>query len=657
MIKDIIKRQNEIDKNFYTDKPLGVIYKNGISTFNFWSPTAKKVILSIFDKNNSDMLISTHELSKDEKGIWSFIEKNRDLDGFFYQYTVDNRVVFDPYAKSIASFRVSPKGEALSKDKVAKGAIINLEKTLQLQPFFKDNFLSKEDAIIYEVHIRDFTSEEGMETKNTKGSYNAFIEKLNYIKELGVTHIQLLPIMKFFYNDEENKEMEYHWSSKGNNYNWGYDPYSYFTPEGVYASNSKDPYNRINELKNLISEIHKKGLGVILDVVYTHMADRTLLDNIVEKYFFFFKENGEYAGGFGNNLATTQKMAKKLLLDSVRYWFEEYKIDGMRFDMMGDADSETIEEAYQIAKSINPQTIFIGEGWRTFQGQAYDAKGADQDWAKESSSVGMFSDDFRNILKSGFMQEGAPRFLTNGKVSIKILFENIKAKPSNFTPSAPGSVVQYIEAHDNATLHDIIAIALDVDPTKNQEEIQKRIRLGNFMVLTSQGISFIHAGQEYGRTKEWHGEKDPEQKFIKNSTSTFIDDSYDSTDFINSFSWKKLATPLAQKTFNFTKEMIKLRKSLDIFRYKTFEEIEKNMELLSDENSIDLFLVYRNKNYIFFINADLKEREFNIDLKNFKVIVDGDSVDISGIKNYKYISIENKNIKIAPLSAILIEKE
>ncbi|MGL4997376.1 MAG: alpha-amylase family glycosyl hydrolase [Cetobacterium sp.] len=658
MLQKLINNQRKIDKKYSISDELGANYKFGVTKFSLWAPTSKNIFLLIFDKKDKQNLIKKVKMQKNAKGVWHYKESDADLDGYFYQYEVDGKKVFDIYSKSMASFRMSPLGETLDGDTVAKAAVVDLSKTIDVIPLSKKDIFSREDSIIYEVSIRDFSSEKTLKTENPKGSYKAFIERLDYIKELGVTHVQLLPIMKFFYNDEENKDMEYAWSSKNNNYNWGYDPYSYFSPEGVYSSDSKNPYARINELKEVINELHKRDLGVILDVVYTHMADKNLLEDIVPNYYFFYGENGEYVGGFGNNLATTQKMAKRIVLDSVKYWFEEYKIDGLRFDMMGDADKETIEEAYKIAKKINSNTIFIGEGWRTFKGHPYGAEAADQDWSKESNAVGMFSDDFRNILKSGYMKEGKPKFLSNGKVSIRKLFKNIKASPTNFEPNTPGSVVQYIEAHDNATLHDTIAMAMKYSTSENQEDIHKRIRIGNFLLLTSQGTAFLHSGQEMGRSKEWFGENLPEQKYIKNKFGTFIDDSYDSSDSINNFKWSNLQKKENLKTLEFTKELIKLRKSEPKFRYKYFEDIEKNMKLLGSKKvKNDLFIAYKNDDYLVIINADKKKRELQIDLNEYIILVDGDRVNIKGIENPNKISIVRENTaEIESLSSILLKK-
>lgn len=162
----------------------------------------------------------------------------------------------------------------------------------------------------------------------------------------------------------EDRELDY--SAQGNEYNWGYDPHSYFSPDGAYSRNPADPEERIKELKGLIDAVHEAGMGVILDVVYTHMAKKEFLNDIVPNYYAFQDPAGNFIGGFGNNLATSHKMAEKLMVDSVKYWFQEYKIDGMRWDMMGDATADAVQAAYDAAAAINPKALFIGEGWITF---------------------------------------------------------------------------------------------------------------------------------------------------------------------------------------------------------------------------------------------------------------------------------------------------
>lgn len=225
------------------------------------------------------------------------------------------------------------------------------------------------------------------------GTYAAFAKKLDYIKSLGVTHIQLLPVMAWYYGDEtQMNERELDYSAQGNEYNWGYDPHSYFSPDGAYSQRPADPEARIRELKGLIDAVHEAGMGVILDVVYTHMAKKELLNDIVPGYYAFQDAHGNFIGGFGNNLATSHKMAEKLMVDSVKYWFEEYKIDGMRWDMMGDATADAVQAAYDAAEAINPKALFIGEGWITFGEMLVSLSSRDKvptrnGWTKRTASA------------------------------------------------------------------------------------------------------------------------------------------------------------------------------------------------------------------------------------------------------------------------------
>lgn len=345
------------------------------------------------------------------------------------------------------------------------------------------------------MHIRDFTSDPSIEGDLDGarwGSYAAFSKKLDYVKSLGVTHIQLMPVMAWYYGDESKAgQREPGYSAKDNEYNWGYDPHNYFTPDGAYSENPADPELRIKELKGLIDAIHDAGMGVVLDVVYTHLAKTETLNDIVPGYYAWQDPNGNFIGTFGNMLATNHTMAEKLMVDSVKYWFDEYKIDGMRWDMMGYATYDSVQNAYDAASAINPNALFIGEGWKDFAGHIADpslaGKGADQNWMDKTDDVGVFSDEIRNELKSGYGSEGQPRFITGGARSIGTIFNNIKAQPSNITEDDPGDVVSYIEAHDNLPLYDVIAQSIKKNPAipADDLEIHKRVRLGNLLILTS----------------------------------------------------------------------------------------------------------------------------------------------------------------------------
>ncbi|WP_272508321.1 pullulanase [Paenisporosarcina quisquiliarum] len=687
-----------LDKMYaYDGDDLGATYNNGNATLKLWAPKASKVVANFFDKEDASAPIGTVELTLGEQGVWSKDIKASelgvaDLKGYYYQFEVTNdgvtKKVLDPYAKSMAAFTVNTEGNAgPDGDTVGKAAIVDLSGT-NPKGFGHasiDGYEKREDAVIYEVHVRDFTSDPSIEKdlKSRWGSYKGFIDKLDYIKSLGVTHVQLLPVMAWYYGDETKMgERELEYSAGGNEYNWGYDPHSYFSPDGAYSENPEDAELRVKELKELIDAIHDADMGVVFDVVYTHMAKASQLNDIVPNYYAYQDAKGNFLGGFGNNLATSHTMAEKLMVDSVKYWFEEYKIDGMRFDMMGDATYPSIQNAYDAAASVNPDALFIGEGWRTFAGHLADptlaGMGADQDWMDKTDDVGVFSDEIRNELKSGFGSEGEPRFLTGGSRNIDTIFNNIKGQPSNTADDDPGDMVQYIAAHDNLPLYDVIAQSIKKDPAipENNLEIHKRIRIGNSMILTSQGTAFLHAGQEYGRTKQWLGEGVPEQKYheLKDTDGKtfgyFVHDSYDSSDAINKFDWQKATNRQAYEvntlTRAYTTGLIELRKSTNAFRLGEKALVDTNVSLLDfpEMNESDLVIAYENistdktGNYYVFVNADNKARTLTLgeyDFSDGVVLVDNDEAGTHPVSKKTGFSLTKETMTIDPLTTVVIK--
>ncbi|USB33946.1 pullulanase [Paenibacillus sp. YPG26] len=691
----------------YTGDDLGATYHadKKTATLKLWAPKASTVTVDVYDKSDADVLVKNLELTKGEQGVWS-IELTpeslggtvTDVRGYFYQYQVTNKdvtsKVLDPYAKSMAVFTVDTKGDAgAGGDTVGKAAIVDLSQT-NPESFDYANiegYKKREDAVVYEVHIRDFTSDPTIVDSLSGekwGSYNAFEKKLDYLKSLGVTHIQLLPVMAWYYGDETKmNERDLNYSNKGSEYNWGYDPHNYFSPDGAYSVDPKDPELRIKELKGLIDAVHNAGMGVVLDVVYTHMAQKEALNDIVPNYYHYIDPTGKFIGGFSNNLATNHKMAEKLMVDSVKYWFKEYKIDGMRWDMMGDGTAEAVQNALDAAKEINPNALFIGEGWRTFGGHDAEpdlkGKAADQDWMDKTDDLGVFSDEFRNELKSGYGSEGQPRFITGGARSISSILNNIKGQPSNVKFDDPGDIVPYIEAHDNLTLHDVIAQSIKKDPSipENDLEIHKRIRLGNMLVFTSQGTAFLHAGQEYGRTKQWKGSVDPADKdratLLKdeegNSFGYFIHDSYDSSDAVNMFDWTKATDkakfPVETTTRKYTSGLIELRKSTNAFRLGDQSLVNSNVTLVPsiDSKSSDLIIGYKNKstdgtgNYYVFMNGDSTSRTItlNEDLTSGSVLVDDDQAGVTAIQkdDQSGFTLKADSITLEPLTAVIIKQE
>lgn len=584
---------------------LGCSYSGGTATFKVWAPFANEAkvnFYSTWDADNSADKTASHSLTKGAGGVWSATVSSV-TEGQLYQYELvygtSIKRVLDPYAKSMAAFSNSN-----AKDYVGKAAVVNPSShnpTGWIDGTYY-NLSQREDAIIYEVHVRDFTIGLTSAQLNgkTPGTYEAFVEKIQYLKDLGVTHVQLLPVMNYYYgNETANTTVESDYSYKNNNFNWGYDPHNYFSPEGMYSSSPTSPTARILELKTLIKAIHDNGMAVTLDVVYNHTANKGVFQDLTPGYWYRVKDGIETnKSGCGNDVETAHKMVRKLIVDSIKYWVDEYNVDGFRFDLMGIMDQKTIQEAYAAASALNPKTLFIGEGWQPmYEGPSLDfdgvsqLKGADQMWMTETNIVSVFSDSYRDYLKMGGFNEGLKGFLTDSKVSRANLLLNIMGQPTNFTADDPGDCVQYISAHDGFTWHDTVAysVKLDPDATEDKAEIFKRLKNGQVVLLTSQGVSFIHAGCEMGRTKQYVGDPSLEGwdannydvRFESVSGKYYVRNSYDSSDALNKIDWNKLSTDTDRTALmEYTKGLIKLKKSTDAFRLGTKTSVDTNVTII-----------------------------------------------------------------------------
>ena len=657
-----------IDALYTYHGKLGITYTSNATEFKLWAPLATSVTLLVFDDALDEDVSFQKELTLGVKGVWS-TEIEGDFFGKFYQYAVTNygetKIILDPYAYS--------KGIDNSDGVIVGKAAILDPSNIGPKLDYADikGFEKREDAIIYEIHVRDFTSDPDITTNAQFGTYKAFTERIDYIKKLGITHIQLLPVMSYAHgNEEKAKDRELEYATRVN-YNWGYDPHGYFSPEGMYSIDPTDPELRIKELKELIDAIHSHGLGVTLDVVYNHTASLGILEDIVPGYYHFMDAIGEAKQSYGGGrIGTTHAMSRKLVIDSILFWLNVYKVDGFRFDLMGDLDGETIQMIWDQSIDINPNVHMVGECWRTWAGDEGEiAIPADQDWMNQTNSIACFSDEIRNELKSGYGSEGEARFITGGARSIETIFNNIIAKPSNITEDDPGDILQYIAAHDNLTLHDVIAHSAHLDPASQEKEIQKRIRLGNTMLLTSQGVTFLHAGQEYGRTKQWKSESKPISDFTFSEgfeNPYFIENSYDASDAVNMFDWDKvLEDGIHKTTMEYTKGLIKLRKSTDAFRHATETDILEHVRLIQSPDILaqDLLIAYsasstKGEEFLIFINADSKQRtlRMNENLSSGIVIVDADESGTTAVSNPNGFLITSEGIVIDPLTAIILKK-
>lgn len=629
-------------------------------TVRLWAPTSSSVQVNFYKEASAKKADYTSELTYDDAtGVWSATFSDVDPNGMFYDFTVKNskgtKTVLDPYAKSMAAYK--------NDGTVGRGAVVDLE-SASANPNGGMNapyvtLTHRENAVVYEMSVRDFTISPDSDVKGMPGTYTAFIEKIPYLKKLGVTHVQLMPVLNFYYGDETKKTYEDKGTTGGNNYNWGYDPHNYFTPEGWYATNAEDPYCRVAELRTLINECHKTGIGVILDVVYNHMAGPQFLDDIVPGYYFRRTTKGGYtsASGCGNDTATERVMMHRLVADSVAYWVKNYKVDGFRFDLMGLMESSCVLDAYKRASSLNPNTLFIGEGWKMYNGPK-DTVGMDQNYVSKTNSISVFNDEFRDAIKAGGFNETGKGFITGVCSSIQKLFSNCIGQPvTNYKADAPCDNVQYIVCHDGMTLHDAIAnnVKLDETSPEQKQELIARIKLGNFFVLTSQGVPFLHGGQERGRTK-------PNVTNAKNETvGKFVRNSYDSSDNINQIVWT--LDDDYRALLSYTTDLIALRKALPVLRMNDAKTITANTKLLASDSEDPLVLAYQitegSALYYVCVNASKNNAVVKIDGAHAKhtVLADGKTASATGIKDPYGVAVSESSIVLSPLTAAVIKVE
>lgn len=531
-------------------QPLGTIYTVSSTTFTVWAPTSSAAMVYL---QPGQVDASTHVMTKGPRGIWT-VTINGNLVGKTYRYAVRRSGTWieanDPYAVS-------------STPNQGASVVVDMTTFTKIDKKGLPPFSRPTDAIVYELHVRDFSMDPYAGFSNP-GKYKAFSEHvksskdtpfgLDYIRNLGVTHLQLLPIYDYGSVDELHPEVAY---------NWGYDPVQFGIPEGSYASNPKDPLSRVIETREMIESIHRAGLRVVMDVVYNHMFDAPTSDfnKLVPYYYFRYGDQGEISNGSfcGNDLDSLRVMTRRYILDMIERWITFYGIDGMRFDLMGILDDETMRQVEQMSSKLDPSFIIYGEGWNMPSLLPDDRKTTQQN-ASRVQKIGFFSDKFRELIKGSTWETEAANlgYATGGQADYLNLKDVLTASCTGeygvATYVHPGQTVNYVECHDNMTLADKIAIC---NAKETAEQRIKRQRLVTSMVILSQGIPFLHAGQEWLRTK--HG----------------AHNSFRSSDLINRLDWKRMEQHLS--VVDYIKDVIHLRKEFDVFRLATAKEIAEQL--------------------------------------------------------------------------------
>ena len=533
------------------------LYSPSKTQFAFWSNVAEQMEIHLYDAADAAEF-ETVALTKGANDFWTASVKGN-LAGKYYTVRSFQNGEWAPEAPGIFAKAVSINGQ--------RAAIIDFSKTnpegwaQDVRPVMPD----MTDIVVYETHLRDFTMSPNSGIEH-KGKFLGLTEEapLNYLKELGITHLQILPMFDYGSIDETTLEK--------NRYNWGYDPVNYNAPEGGYSTDPADPACRIREAKQMIQALHKAGIRVVMDVVYNHTYDvmGCALGRVVPKYFYRLNEDGTYANGSGcgNETASDHEMYRKFMVESVCYWAREYHIDGFRFDLMGIHDQETMRQIRAALDEIDPTILTYGEGWAAMSPAYPYEELAMKQWTYKMPRVGAFSDDIRNAL-IGSPFDHDPGFASGNPAGVKDVMRGLIACPE--WSGEPMQHVSYITCHDNYCLRDRIEVSTkDV----NEDTRLRMNKLAQTAVLVSQGMSFIYGGEELYRTKQG------------------IDNSYQSPDSINIIPWENLEK--YADLHDYYQAMIAIRRAHKGFRLGSAEAVQEHVEFLDADN--DQVIIYRIKN-------------------------------------------------------------
>lgn len=624
-----------LDK-YYSSKEMGTLFLLEEIVLRVWAPTAYKAEVVLYNNYNdlNQNYFSIYEMEYDKRTGTHYIAIDRESnEGRYYLYKLHFRDI-NAYGEIIykITYAVDPYAFAVGING-DKGVLVDIN-SAECEPLGwredKSPYIKKKiDSIIYEIHVRDFTIDKtsGV-SKDLRGTYLGLIEEgtsykdeinnkkvstgIDHLKELGVTHVHLLPTYDFGSVDERARDER----------NWGYDPKNYNVPEGSYSTDPYNPVCRIKEFRQMVQGLHKNGMRVVLDMVYNHMMRTENMDKIVPGYYFRTDYLGRYSNGSGcgNELCTERPMVRKFILDSCNHWVKDYHVDGFRFDLMELMDIKTTKDIVRLTTNIDKNFIIYGEPWKGGDSQVKNGtyKGSQK---KENFSV--FNDTFRDAIRG---DNSPARGFINGDQHNAIkswnIVEGLKGSIYTLTYN-PDESINYMDVHDNYTLWDQIEKSqnYDIRDGEYRDKIGNDI-LGNYNVrqyllgasilFTAQGIPFFQGGAEFLRTKQ--GDHN----------------SYKSSDDINSIKWSDKVK--YNEVFEYYKGLIKIRKKYDLFKMTLQEDIKKKLiikfahnddksgviisQISNDDNSEQIIVIYNGTsidNYD--VNSEIvlnNDKEWNI---------------------------------------------
>lgn len=604
------------------------VYAPEKTTFTFWSSIAEKMEVRLYNTYDAaEFEVITLQEKNDD--YWTATVKGDQL-GKFYTVCSYQNGEWGQESPGIFAKAVSVNGQ--------KAAIIDMQTTNpegwenDQRPVMTD----PTDVVVYETHMRDFTIDATSGIAN-KGKFIAFTEQgtqtaeglasgIDHLKELGITHIQILPMYDYGSIDETTLDL--------NKYNWGYDPMNYNVPEGGYSTNPYDPATRIREAKTMIQALHTAGIRVIMDVVYNHTysVEGCALGRVVPQYFYRMNEDGTYANGSGcgNETASDKEMMRQFMVESVCYWAREYHVDGFRFDLMGIHDQETMRQIRAALDEIDPSIITYGEGWAASSPAYPYEQLAMKQWTYTMPRVGAFSDDIRNAL-IGSPFDHHRGFASGNTASRDAVRYGLVACPD--WSGEPMQHVSYITCHDNYCLRDRIEVAAAEETEATKLRMNK---LAQTAVMVSQGMTFFYGGEELFRTKQG------------------VENSYQSPDSINVIEWANKQT--YNDLYTYYREIIKIRRQHKGFRLGTAELVKNHVEF--PETTQEGLIIYRIKDLqgidtasslIVLLNGTAEPMEAEVPQATYTVLAHDAQANANGMG-----TIEGGKVQVAPYSATIL---
>ena len=569
----------------YDGQDLELVVDNAGTHWRLWSPEAQAARVILYDTGANTPAVKTIDMTKAQSGTWT-ASVPQQLYGKFYTFSIKYNGKWLDETPGVWAKALGVNGQ--------RAAIIDFAATnpagweTDKGPELK----SYTDAMIYEMHHRDYSIHPQSGIAN-KGKFLALTEPdthnstgqstgIDHLKDLGVTHVHILP--SFDYNSVDEANLP------ANTYNWGYDPINYNAPEGSYSTNPSDPATRVREMKEMVKSLHDNGLGVIMDVVYNHTAigDGSNFSLTAPGYYYRHRQDGSYsdASGCGNETASERQQMRDFIVNSVKYWAKEYHIDGFRFDLMAIHDIETMNQVAEELHKINPNIIIYGEGWTAGDSPLPVEERALKDHAYQMPGVAVFSDDIRDAVK-GHYSDAKDRGFATGKPgneeTVKIGIVGATAHPQvdyskgNNSKKAyanrPGQVINYVSCHDDLSLTDKLGASMT---GSSEEQRQRAARLAQTIIFTSQGVPFMFTGEEVFRNKKGHH------------------NTYNMPDSVNAIDWGLLDKNADQ--YEYYRQLTRLRKAHPAFRMNDAAEVARNLVFDTKEKR-DNVISYSLKNH------------------------------------------------------------